>query len=1004
MSDNVLNVILGVIGNVLTSLIACLTTKAGNALIGEEFISKWELEKTALLPLLETAINEVGENIEISPPPSMEELCIFIASPEVEEILRQLYCVTISADKDVRRLSAIKKEFSAVFTSWMKIDGDKGAEKAGYLFRMLQISIETTLNNAIDKGILSAHEAKSNLRHKLISDQLCAIEKNLEFLTQPYCIAPQDAIAFEEKYRSQVWNRFKYITPPSFDSTRKIPIADIYVSSNLIPALNKNKDKQKAKDDSPISMNQFLTGLYRAVILGNPGGGKTTLIQKLCHDIAKNYEKRLFANRLVTPIPVVLRDYGNEKKAHGYSILDYIEAYTNAHFQIKPPAGAFEYLLRNGRVVVIFDGLDELVDTSYRRVITEDVESFCLVYPSVPVLVTSREVGYEQAPLGPHFAIFRLAPFNDKQLTEYVTKWFSVESESTANQKKQQVDSFLNESRVVPDLRSNPLMLALMCNIYRGENYIPKNRPDVYEKCANMLFERWDKHRGIVVPLPFEEHIRPAMKFLAFWIYSHEASQAGVTEENLVSKTSDYLCEKRFDDRDEAEMAARRFIEFCRGRAWVFTDTGTTADGEKIYQFTHRTFLEYFAAAHLVRTNYTPQQLLVTLRPRIANREWDVVAQLAFQIQSRSLEGAGDLLILALVDPREDSAQYLNQLSFAVRCLNFMVPSPRVTKKLVEQSINNFFQMTSKEKSVNIIAYLIQSSQENRATIADSLEKLLTDRLQIDKQAHLAVQLIFNLAILPHLSIINGYDPAISAYWATITQRIIMANQERLIALSQHRPYIAAEMVWRSQISIIQFIDWHGTIALMQNFSILSGMIKSSMIEHLFGYILYDGETKHREDIVARSTELGSYLLAKPTPWIIVTNKNMVNLSNGNLLERYSPDLPMRDLPSIDQNSIWSLFYILAIYTEWNQQNTDIIFKFFSNRTQHSKNENKLLGIFLSIFSWRFNQPSNSEQKLAVTNIIKDLQVNEQITEFIDKWAKREINIIKFVPRQRGKK
>jgi predicted NACHT family NTPase len=169
-------------------------------------------------------------------------------------------------------------------------------------------------------------------------------------------------------------------------------------------------------------------------------------------------------------------------------------------------------------------------------------------------------------------------------------------------------------------------MLALMCNIYRGENYIPRNRPDVYEKCAMMLFERWDKSRGIHVPLPFEAHIRPAMMYLANWVYTAETLQGGVTENSLINKATDYLCPKRFEDRDEAESAARKFIEFCRGRAWVFTDTGTTKEGERLYQFTHRTFLEYFTAAHLVRTHATPQSLIDVLLPKIAKREMDVVS------------------------------------------------------------------------------------------------------------------------------------------------------------------------------------------------------------------------------------------------------------------------------------------------------------------------------------------------------------------------------------------
>src|SRR5205823_13729081 len=113
------------------------------------------------------------------------------------------------------------------------------------------------------------------------------------------------------------------------------------------------------------------------------------------------------------------------KKIRNCSILQFIESKANANYQVEPPPNAFRYMLLNGRAIVIFDGLDELLDTSYRLEISSDVESFCNLYPSVPVLVTSREVGYEQAPLDEErFEVFHLAPFDNEQVHEYINKWF----------------------------------------------------------------------------------------------------------------------------------------------------------------------------------------------------------------------------------------------------------------------------------------------------------------------------------------------------------------------------------------------------------------------------------------------------------------------------------------------------------------------------------------------------------------------------------------------------
>ena len=68
----------------------------------------------------------------------------------------------------------------------------------------------------------------------------------------------------------------------------------------------------------------------------------------------------------------------------------------------------------DGRGVVIFDGLDELLDTSRRADVTARVERFCAEYPLAAVLVTSRQIGYDEARLDDRqFTTYRLGGFTD---------------------------------------------------------------------------------------------------------------------------------------------------------------------------------------------------------------------------------------------------------------------------------------------------------------------------------------------------------------------------------------------------------------------------------------------------------------------------------------------------------------------------------------------------------------------------------------------------------------
>ena len=138
----------------------------------------------------------------------------------------------------------------------------------------------------------------------------------------------QDIIEFEKKYRDQVALRHGTITPPNFDSSIKKPINELYVK----PCFVRNP-KKKGEGPQSFKMKDFLSNIHRVVILGMPGGGKSTFALKLCSDLATNYSERLVAGRQITPILVILRDFGAEKKTHRCSILQFIESNSRGHFR-----------------------------------------------------------------------------------------------------------------------------------------------------------------------------------------------------------------------------------------------------------------------------------------------------------------------------------------------------------------------------------------------------------------------------------------------------------------------------------------------------------------------------------------------------------------------------------------------------------------------------------------------------------------------------------------------
>lgn len=615
-----------------------------------------------------------------------------ILSPELAAILRLIYCYDASAGLTVDEKTPSLKEVRALFRQTMELllPELRGAEDTAFdsLFEALIEATRQSLSEAANQGLLAAHEALSNERHRALLAELRSVRGELGFLSGNRIPELQEIDSFDAAYRKQVAQRHGSVTPPNVGSQVKVSIDRIFVAPRL------SRVNSSSAEEQQVGLTALLTHLRHTVVLGTPGGGKSTLATKVCYDLATRFDQNLCSGRRLTPVLVVLREYMAAKRSRPCSILEFIELQAGSRYQVMPPKNVFEYLLRKGRVTVILDGLDELLETQDRAEVSSDVESFATAYPLVPILVTSREVGYEQAPLDPEmFIAFRLAPFVDEQITDYVTKWFDLEEGLSVGEAQIKRAGFLRESAIVPDLRSNPLMLALMCRIYTGENYIPQNRPDVYEKCSTMLFEQWDRNRDIKVGGAvgsITAHVRPAMMHLALWVYERPDGEGGIVESKLIAELAQYLHKRRFEDEIEAESVARDFAQFLCGRAWVLSDTGTRPSGERIFQFTHRTFLEYFAANQLVRVCGGPATLADRLLPRLQKSEWDVVAQLAIQIQNRTLEDAGDKMVRLLLDASSalNGNEKLSILSFTTRLLDFLVPRPGLIREMVDRGID----------------------------------------------------------------------------------------------------------------------------------------------------------------------------------------------------------------------------------------------------------------------------------------------------------------------------
>ena len=514
---------------------------------------------------------------------------------------------------------------------------------------------------------------------------------------------------FAARYRSQVADYHGKIEPPDFERRRRLPIGDLYVA----PAFTELTDGREPDQPRELDLYGLAGEIHRSVLLGDPGGGKTTTAHVLMHLHAVDPQRRM-------PFMITLRDYA-ATGSPGRSVTGYIEHRLAVFYQCAPPAGWLTRLLQAGSAVVIFDGLDELLDPALRAEVGSAVERFCAEFPLAPVLVTSRSIGYDQARLDDRqFSRYKILGFSDEQVGEYASRWFRQDPALTDSDAAAWADAFMVESGTVADLRSSPLLLALMCILYRGEGSLPRDRAEVYEECTNLLFRKWDARRRIHTELRMGYLVGPAIQHLAWWLLERGSPEPVVTRRELLGEVARFLGERGIEPKELAEEAAAEFVDFCTGRMWVLRDVGTSDTGELLFSFTHRTFMEFFAATQLASDCDTPEQLAGAVAPKLARNEWEVIGELAVQIKDKTSTRGGQRIYAALLTGHQhpEVSSRSGILQFLSRTLRSVSPLPGTVRDLTTTVLDHLLDGDPAEPvSYLPLAWLLACSSNCRGTV-----------------------------------------------------------------------------------------------------------------------------------------------------------------------------------------------------------------------------------------------------------------------------------------------
>jgi HEAT repeat protein len=607
------------------------------------------------------------------------------------------------------------------------------------------------------------------------------------------------------------------------------------------------EEEMKHEAERPLDWDREVRGrIKRAIILGDPGFGKTWLLKHEALKLAKAALEKLncfplATNEIQLPIFLPLVQLAEHMDPQGKSlpleqaVIQVLEE-DNRYPLGKKLREWIKQSLESERLVLLLDALDE-VPEQHRESLFEGLDKFARRYTGPHILLTSRLVGYPGAPFPlSKEGEFELLPFDRRQQREFVQAWFSGRPE-----RGEAFFRKLQESPQVQALAGIPLLLALMCRLFDESDEFPKSRAELYEACIwGILTREWKASSP--ADDPYLHAKRKLVEEIAYRLFLAEKELFRLDE--LMDTVEGIFREQpRLEQNLQNKSPANLIRELQRDGLLIKAGAGIHPP----FLFLHLTLQEYLTACALARRTKMVQldgqevpEWLKLVRPYLFQPKWrEIITMLPSRLDDASL------LLKAIWDQQEDFL--LNRLFIACECLGEarFVENPIVRE--IRRTVMSILEKALAEVQLKAVyeVYEVRALLKVRNGFFDRRFAWAIGRLAekgivtLDELFHLAT------AVFEHLRQKN-----FACTYETRTFLSVLLN-----AIASVSPDTAQKILW--------------PVIKQRPVSPFAETLLTSVADHLpdafLREALYHGCVYAAKALQSRGEDLGDYLLAEMT-------------------------------------------------------------------------------------------------------------------------------------------
>lgn len=389
-----------------------------------------------------------------------------------------------------------------------------------------------------------------------------------------------------------------------------------------------------------VPLTDLLSSYRRLLIIGEPGGGKTTFLRLIACVLAKDVLKQGEPARKLhlglsldepVPIPILIRLSalaGTLKKgcpavngAGAWRVL----LQTMEELFGKENSSLLKKLLDKGGCTVLLDGLDEEPDQNIRKQMVDVTNAVLHHWEDNLFVLSSRPFGYHAVAALEEMVTAHIDSFGREEILEFLNQWayalFPDEEERNREAYVPELESAVLNMPRIRRMAKNPVMLTCLCVVHWNERKLPEGKADLLSAVLRWLLNaKEEKRRQRGYSNTFAEE---CFKALAWAMTNHKDGKQVRAD---LTWAAEQLAVPFLDELGvQQDRLRKKGILFLEAE---MLDSGIVEQaGSGDIRFWHYTFQEHYTARVLAELSDAdgPDGWWHAVKPHLDDHQWDEV-------------------------------------------------------------------------------------------------------------------------------------------------------------------------------------------------------------------------------------------------------------------------------------------------------------------------------------------------------------------------------------------